>query len=1774
MASISQSDFNFGPKQRTLLEEITHILRDYPDGSNILKELLQNADDAEASSIAFLLDPTQHSQVDLFIPGLFKYQGPALYSWNDATFMENDWEGIQRIGKSIKEKNLLKVGRFGLGFVSVYHLTDCPTILSNKQFGINHPLMELTTQGRTGVSCPLLSLTTNPQLSGHLSCFKGYFGFEGQSEYPGTIFRFPFRNEQSEISKNCYDVIRVRNKLLNPLISEAEHALLFLKNITCIEVCERVGGVNKALFKAEVPSAYLDDVKSYRREILEFASSEEFKSSTKIFVCLFPTVSRESGGEEKQTVWLVLNILGFGATKKKLQQFYRYHHLDYLPWVGVALATGVSNLTNCGRWQFKWNKENPSTVFDVISEVFKFPFIVDQDIELNISTGKIFCFLPTQLHSKFPFHFHGYFSLSSNRRAIPWPSDDNESEIGARWNLLLSEDLGSIAYAVFLFITIKALKHSSPLAYHYQLLSRWSPHEPDNSPFSSVLCGGLEILSKHNILLYTQQLGGRWLSICDGFFLPNLTKQYLTNEKVCLELLEKLNEPIIDVPESIQEVILNIPGIKSQISDRTINQNAIRELLRRFSDSNELREFLSSRDKAIPLLEGILTMCSGIESSKRIEMILEGIPLLPIASIDEPQIFAHKPIYISSNTSTLMNIFPGLESLFVDPYIPPKIHSNLLSIAIKCTPLNLIDVTKLVNDPQLFAELLFQSISGKFRFESNDSVDWMPSDPAHPPSTWIVKLFQFIDNSKSLLEAVSHLPILPQNSINEDIVSLLPLRSRTTYIEHSEDSHLIQLEKLLETSGCYLCYRQHFIVRFSEFILPPIPKGLLIALKSKAVLNSFILALDSTVDDNLKFDLIELLIPITNAQNSKIISQLPLFPNTIGNWLKISSIIILPPLKIPLDIAYPPHFISPLNLSVKQLYKKLNSKSLSNDAFIKDHLMPFIQTHKDPRIRNQLIVFVMDNLKLFDLDYLKSEEWILDSSTNTEIGGRVKLYAPSQLFDPRDHILNRLLPPQTSGLFPHNILEDYFDVMRKSLGLKCYKNLSLKLCLQVCRYSLETIVSELGNDWIDTFGALIEFLSLYRSTFGYESWKTLFNIFQSNFVISGSIPVDWPKNVEFSTSTQLCSPQQILICNSQEVYLVGSVQNTLILSQMMNDDVSEGIIREMGFQTEITTQMVVEHLAMLTKSRISKNDSELIHQIVSKIYFFLGRRVAEIQIQSIPLNMIYIPDEVAFVSVNRIVIEVPFDMKPFIYSLQDLQYRAVKFFDFLAIQKSPSSSQLSSILTEINSTYTTLTSTQLELVINILNLIVNLNSHAEVYIPGKDMKMYNPKEEKLVFCDQIWLDRSIIEQDFIFVHEKISNDTAHRLGVSHFNERITDPSEMWFEETEQKIAVTDRIRGILEGYHGTINVLKEMLQNADDAKATEMNVVFDWRIHPSMSLLSPQMEVWQGPAILFYNNSTFLDADFDNLMKIEGATKAHDVTSIGQFGLGFCTVYHLTDLPSFVSRNYIHILDPHGDYLKKGVKIDFCQERLVKYIQIYQDQFVPYQNIFGCDILKPSPFNGTLFRLPIRLSNITSKISLTTFNEQDINQIQANFIKEAESVLFFMQHINSLGIYVINSDSRSEDMKSIHCVKRSANIPLNQPFLQANREHMIHMINGCNSTPVSSSCEYQLSVTDKSDANWIVTYATGSEQCANLLNKLSHTRSLLPFAGVALNLDLFDQDRTAGSNSNLYCFLPLPIQIALPFHCHAMFELRQDRQGLVDTAEAKQNGTKLLYLMH
>src|SRR5438128_5189479 len=87
--------------QEPYTNRIKRILEEYPDGSQIIREILQNSDDAKSTEQIFILDHNNYPSAELLEPllsncktnylKLDRYQGPALLSKNDTIFEERDF---------------------------------------------------------------------------------------------------------------------------------------------------------------------------------------------------------------------------------------------------------------------------------------------------------------------------------------------------------------------------------------------------------------------------------------------------------------------------------------------------------------------------------------------------------------------------------------------------------------------------------------------------------------------------------------------------------------------------------------------------------------------------------------------------------------------------------------------------------------------------------------------------------------------------------------------------------------------------------------------------------------------------------------------------------------------------------------------------------------------------------------------------------------------------------------------------------------------------------------------------------------------------------------------------------------------------------------------------------------------------------------------------------------------------------------------------------------------------------------------------------------------------------------------------------------------------------------------------------------------------------------------------------------------------------------------------------------------------------------------------
>lgn len=268
------------------------------------------------------------------------------------------------------------------------------------------------------------------------------------------------------------------------------------------------------------------------------------------------------------------------------------------------------------------------------------------------------------------------------------------------------------------------------------------------------------------------------------------------------------------------------------------------------------------------------------------------------------------------------------------------------------------------------------------------------------------------------------------------------------------------------------------------------------------------------------------------------------------------------------------------------------------------------------------------------------------------------------------------------------------------------------------------------------------------------------------------------------------------------------------------------------------------------------------------------------------------------------------------------------------------------------------------------------------------------------------------------------------------------------------------MRGIIRDYDSS-QLINELLQNADDAGSKYFRVCLDKRCGAfgSCSLLSPSMAEFQGPALYQYDDASFKPDDFESIQKVGDGLKRGDPTKTGQFGLGFNSCYHLTDLPQFMSGKYFVCFDPHRKYLpalgggSTGSFYDLTANvdagrvcapahAASVFADTYPDQCRPFVGMFGCDARgnwqapelwdhrktasatsnsTTTSGSGTLFRFPLRSKSVSlasdiKRNSRYASLEQEACDAECEvllpFIREAARKLLFLKSVEFIEVYV------------------------------------------------------------------------------------------------------------------------------------------------------------------
>lgn len=228
----------------------------YPDEAHFIYELLQNAEDAGATEVAFELSP--HSCA-------FEHNGIR-------HFNERDIRSITGIFNSSKKDNPDKIGKFGVGFKSVFVYTDSPIVYS-RDFSFRILKLVLPQE-----------VPPKPELDGK------------------TRFEFPFNNPK----KNVQDAFAEVKAGLEQL---SETTLLFLNNLRYIGW--KVGNQKGEVLREQHSDSHV--------EVLKLVDGKEVLSSHWLrFSAPVEHVHRFSApvdGVERQRVAVAYELSFTGDTK-------------------------------------------------------------------------------------------------------------------------------------------------------------------------------------------------------------------------------------------------------------------------------------------------------------------------------------------------------------------------------------------------------------------------------------------------------------------------------------------------------------------------------------------------------------------------------------------------------------------------------------------------------------------------------------------------------------------------------------------------------------------------------------------------------------------------------------------------------------------------------------------------------------------------------------------------------------------------------------------------------------------------------------------------------------------------------------------------------------------------------------------------------------------------------------------------------------------------------------------------------------------------------------------------------------------------------------------------------------------------------------------------------------------------------------------------------------------------------------------------------------------
>uniref|UniRef100_A0A8C5QND2 HEPN domain-containing protein n=1 Tax=Leptobrachium leishanense TaxID=445787 RepID=A0A8C5QND2_9ANUR len=1701
---------DFFQRAPPFLIQLQNILRKYPDGGQILKELLQNADDAKASEVIFIYDEKQYGTETLYSKSLQSIQGPALLAYNNEMFTDNDWEGIQKPGNSIKRKNPDTVGKFGLGFNSVYHITDHPAVFSGKNIGILDPQEIVFNRG--GLSWNLKNDNTClEELKDQFHPFQSVLEAINRGSwnevlmsgcFRGTLFRFPFRLTPSDISEHIYNSKRVE-ELFQSFIRDACLNLLFLRNVTTVSL-KRIGGDGevKNLLTVNADSGAM--VKTVNGQLV---TGTHVKTTT--------VKSFES--EEKES-WLLTNFSGHGNLFPQLEELSKKLYNN----IALDLA-------------FPLTKEGIDSFGGRLSCVLPLP-----DKEEN-RTG-------------LPIVINGCFDLTDDRRSIKWIEDDQQRDDAAKWNHSLTETLLPLVYIIAIDHAISLAKESKITA--EEAYGIWpDPNKTEQKEKWHNLTKELsKSLAKAKILQTADK--SSWVTANEAIFLFNSDDDILS----CLEdLLLMLKKPLVKLPGHVYRTLTC-----SQKQLNIVSPPFIRGILH------------NSNWTAFPNQKKLLLLAYVMSDGQYNDLInLQLLPLSDGTFITFQNTNTSEMAYIDSPDYP-RTLLPGLVKRFIPDDLPGDLLCHLRNIGMKKIYQNIECLDGAVVCKRLSEALPKTWLGGQ------GSVRWLPGKPNNPPIEWLSEIWTFLRRYDNILSYVENQPVVPISLITEGStdVQLARLRRNTTLIFQRKDRYVLSdcLAALLKKAGCdvvqqeisWLWHKNLF-----RYILVPSPNNILQIFCNLNVTELSQLFSKLPKEHTTNFCNYISLAPSFTAEELNILYQLPVFCSTRNIQFADARLVKAHGVRaldrstspsVPEDLVFPDIFIKCRDDSDRRLLQLMKITLLNAT----DVALVFVQAiqkgsygHHQNEAQNVMLWILRNGFTIFT-----QSEQLKRICANLHFiprnGDRTRA---SLLFDPKVQTFHELFE---ADYFPPSVYqEDLVLTSLKILGLKCsVENISADDVLQVSE----------------------KISQLKCHTSAMKKATALIKVCNTTKVLSQLNKADLKKLCSTSWVPVTGNKHQVVFCEPRNLRNM-TYRNVLEFSMPLTNEFNEQASGILGLCDPPPPDKVIENLKKLSQTA-SQIDRYSFHRKLHDIYKYIQDHIEQFNTH---LSILPIWNGEDFSSPDKIVLAYPEGLNIMSYVSKVpsdfLIYKSL--FKKCGVPNSLSEGDVIRILHVLSQNINTKTppsgtDKELKLAVSILDWMRTNSIHGSDDLP---IPIQNSKHgfclkalSTTLFCDinQLHLNQLSSKcMDYNIIHEEVSPATVRFLNIPLLSTKILQPE--YFEPWGPSEPITLRIKNILREYSEHVDLFKEILQNADDADSTVCEFLVDMRQNSDskQSLIDPDMAVSHGPALWCYNNSKFTENDFLNITRVGAATKETEMRKIGKFGLGFNTVYRITDIPSIMSGSKLLIFDPNINHIKKhiphvsnpGIKLDL--KKNPETIEIFADQFQPFSRVFGCETKRPFHFDGTLIRLPFRTEKEAkeSQICDQVFNEENIHTLLGSLEDTADILLIFLKNIERVSMNYLHEGLHPTEQTTTLVLCRDRIQKLKLPEGLFPQQKLIHSYDvlGMNTDDFDTAGSNIIKLTvrqsnESKEHYYLVQSSLGIQKSLKMFTESPKGKFSLPLAGVALPLkikqdtgkwtpDLLDFSGVA------FCFLPLPISSGLPFHLNGSFSVMSNRKGLWNSTE-------------